>query len=85
MQIAAIASIMPDMTRDPTHDLPPIRIERCESRRREPGMLLFNVRRIQASRDRCYSGWLLGVRVRSLPADLSAEQLSAEHLRCQIH
>src|SRR5713226_7328383 len=43
-------------------DLPPIRIDRCEPARREPGMMLFNVREQRtAGNDRAYRGWLMGI------------------------
>ena len=45
-----------------TSDLPPIRIDRCEPARREPGMMLFNVRGdITAGNDRTYRGWLMAI------------------------
>jgi hypothetical protein len=43
-------------------DLPPHRIECCVTARREPGMMLFNVRGdLVAGEGSGYSGWLLGV------------------------
>src|SRR5262249_15298957 len=43
-------------------DLPPIRIARCEPHRREPGMVLFNVRGdTRAGEGRAHRGWLLGI------------------------
>jgi len=46
----------------PSDDLPPIRIERCDPARREPGVMLFNVRGdITAGNDRTYRGWLIGI------------------------
>ncbi|MPZ39006.1 MAG: hypothetical protein GEU95_13260 [Rhizobiales bacterium] len=46
-------------TRD---DLPPIQIVRCESARREPGMMLFNVRGDAKIGERqSYRGWLIGI------------------------
>ncbi|HLQ94709.1 MAG TPA: aryl-sulfate sulfotransferase [Xanthobacteraceae bacterium] len=43
-------------------DLPPIRITRCEPHRREPGMILFNVRGDTiAGEGPAHRGWLLAV------------------------
>ena len=43
-------------------DLPPIRIAHCDPSRREPGMMLFNVRGDSRSRgQQSYSGWLIGI------------------------
>lgn len=43
-------------------DLPPMRIARCDAARREPGMMLFNVRRDrQDGLQQAYGGWLMGV------------------------
>lgn len=51
---------MPNM--NPASDLPPIRIERCDPARREPGTLLFNVRGdIKVGQDLTYRGWLIGI------------------------
>jgi hypothetical protein len=44
------------------NDLPPIRIARCEPHRREPGMMLFNVRGdTRAGVGPAHRGWLLGI------------------------
>ena len=43
-------------------NLPPIRIARCEPHRREPGMVLFNVRGdTRAGDDPAHRGWFLGI------------------------
>jgi hypothetical protein len=43
-------------------DLPPIRVERCEAARREPGLMLFNVRGDSVrGGERSYRGFLLGI------------------------
>jgi arylsulfate sulfotransferase len=43
-------------------DLPPIRIARCEPARREPGMMLFNVRGdTRAGSGPAHRGWLVGI------------------------
>jgi arylsulfate sulfotransferase len=43
-------------------ELPPIRIERCDPDRREPGMMLFNVRGdTKVDGNSSHRGWLLGV------------------------
>jgi arylsulfate sulfotransferase len=42
--------------------LPPIRVVRCDAARREPGLMLFNVRGdSRASEGPAHRGWLLGV------------------------
>jgi hypothetical protein len=43
-------------------DLPPIRIAHCDAERREPGMMLFNVRGdTRAGFGPAHRGWLLGI------------------------
>ena len=43
-------------------DLPPIRVARCEPHRREPGMMLFNVRGdTRAGQGPAHRGWLLAI------------------------
>jgi arylsulfate sulfotransferase len=43
-------------------ELPPIRVVRCDAARREPGLMLFNVRGdSRASEGPAHRGWLLGV------------------------
>jgi hypothetical protein len=50
------------MTLEASGNLPPIRIARCDSARREPGMMLFNVRcDSKAEGKQSYSGWLIGI------------------------
>jgi arylsulfate sulfotransferase len=44
-------------------DLPPIRIKTCDAARREPGMMLFNVRGDAKAGDKqSHRGWLIGIR-----------------------
>ncbi len=51
------------MTTDANTDLPPIRIKTCDAARREPGMMLFNVRGdAKAGEKQSYRGWLIGIR-----------------------
>ena len=51
---------MADLNND---NLPPIRIARCDPARREPGMMLFNIRGDSKSADggQSYRGWLIGI------------------------
>jgi arylsulfate sulfotransferase len=44
-------------------DLPPIRVKTCDAERREPGMMLFNVRGDAKTGDKqSYRGWLIAIR-----------------------
>jgi hypothetical protein len=46
----------------PSADLPPIRIVCCDPERREPGMMLFNVRGdSRAGEGAAFRGWLVGI------------------------
>jgi arylsulfate sulfotransferase len=53
---------MPRVNATLSDDQPPIRIEHCEPERREPGMILFNVREDRAAKNaRTSRGWLMGI------------------------
>jgi hypothetical protein len=50
------------MKQSTSNDLPPIRISRCEPARREPGMMLFNIRGdTKAGSGPAHRGWLIGI------------------------
>jgi hypothetical protein len=54
--------------------IPPIRISRCDPARREPGMMLFNLRGDSSPAGKqSYSGWLIGIdQPGKLTTDLAA-------------
>ncbi len=41
--------------------LPPLRLESCQAERREPGLMLFNVRPAGRDRDISKNGWVIGI------------------------
>lgn len=50
------------MNANPSNNLPPIRIARCEPDRREPGIMLFNVRGdTRSGSGPAHRGWLIGI------------------------
>src|SRR5262245_55343040 len=52
----------PAMSAADSRDLPPIRVTRCDPGRREPGMMLFNVRGdTRAGSSPAHRGWLIGI------------------------
>ena len=44
-----------------SENLPPLTIETCESARREPGMMVFNVRPGAGGRGKTKGGWIIAV------------------------
>lgn len=63
------------------HDGPPFRIEVCDAKRREPGMMLFNVRPGGTADGEQSIGWLLGTDQQGQTAFLKSYDRSPQDVR----